>query len=306
MVNTLPGRCHFDKGANHALDGVTQMKSRIATVSVAIFLGSLGPANGVLAETVDCTPIPSLPYTISQQGIYCFDRDLSTSISAGNAINILVNNVTIDLNGWKLGGLAAGASTDASGIFANGRSNVTIKNGTIRGFLYGIEILAGQGHLIEGIRAERNTAIGISVSSDGSIIRNNQVVDTGGSTIAADSFGIRITSDGVRVLNNDVMGVASTGNAYGIFAFGTTNTVIENNRISGTESSGTGTSAGITVGFAQAMVVGNRIYGTGDYGIFFPLGGGGYLNNTVSGGASTPYHTGGAGDDLGGNTSSGL
>ena len=60
------------------------------------------------AETVNCTPIDYLPYTISAQGVYCFTQHLGTNMTSGNAITINTNNVVIDLNGFKLGGLGAG------------------------------------------------------------------------------------------------------------------------------------------------------------------------------------------------------
>ena len=114
------------------------------------------------AETIDCTAITTLPTTITVQGIYCLTGDLATSMTSGLAIDIQTNNVTIDLNGWKLGGLAAGAGTGTVGIFAWARKNITIRNGTIRGFYRGILLndgspyTASQGHLIE--RSEEHTS----------------------------------------------------------------------------------------------------------------------------------------------------
>jgi hypothetical protein len=42
-------------------------------------------------------------------------------MSTGAAIFINVNNVTIDMNGYKIGNLAARAGTQAYGIFASQR-----------------------------------------------------------------------------------------------------------------------------------------------------------------------------------------
>ena len=121
--------------------------------TVAVFLSvllavALGPAAS-RAETVNCAPITTLPTIIAAQGIYCFTGHLSTAITSGNAIDIQTNNVILDLNGFKLGGLAAGAGTTAIGIHALDRQNITIKNGTVRGFLRGIQLEASgpsQGH----------------------------------------------------------------------------------------------------------------------------------------------------------------
>ena len=110
-------------------------KLTFASVFALIALTLIAPAQ---AETVNCTAITSLPYTISTQGVYCLTDHLSTAITTGNAITINTNNVVLDLNGFKLGGLSAGLGTQAHGIYAYQRQNITIKNGTVRGFFIGI------------------------------------------------------------------------------------------------------------------------------------------------------------------------
>jgi hypothetical protein len=102
-------------------------------VMLALALGA-APAQ---AETVNCTAITTVPFVITTQGIYCFIGDVVTAITSGNAIDIQTNNVVVDLNGWKLGGLAAGLGATALGINALDRQNITIMNGTIRGFFRG-------------------------------------------------------------------------------------------------------------------------------------------------------------------------
>src|SRR5262245_9719378 len=122
-----------------------------AAVGLTLALG----ARSAWAETIQCTAIASLPYTISVQGVYCLAGDLSTGMTSGSAIVIATNNVVLDLNGHRIGGLAAGPGTQATGIYANDRQNITIRNGTIRGFYNGIYLgggLGSQGHLIEEVR----------------------------------------------------------------------------------------------------------------------------------------------------------
>jgi Periplasmic copper-binding protein (NosD) len=191
------------------------------------------------AETVKCTAITTLPAVITVQGIYCLTGDLTTAMTSGNAIDIQTNNVVLDLNGFKLGGLAAGPGTQTRGIHAFNRQNITIKNGTIRGFLSGIFLSdagASQGHVVEDIRADQNTLVGIDVEGSGNIVRNNQVVATGGTTAVganADAVGIFVTGTGPRVLNNDVIQTVKqgTGTARGIhFSLATAGLAV-NNRI---------------------------------------------------------------------------
>lgn len=171
------------------------------------------------AEVQDCTEITTLPAVITVQGIYCLKHNLVTSITTGNAIEIQTNNVTIDLNGWKLGGSAAGAGTDAIGIYANERKNITVRNGTIRGFYRGIYLdgSTGFGHIIEGIRADGNKFTSLRVKGDNVIVRNNQIINTGDTDNGGIAYGILVT-DGRNVLitGNVISGVTETATVYGI------------------------------------------------------------------------------------------
>src|SRR5207249_5921196 len=138
--------------------------------SLLVLLACVLGAAPTRAETVHCTAITTLPAVITVQGVYCFTGDLATAITSGNAIEIQTNNVVLDLNSFKLGGLAAGSGTQAIGIHAANRQNLTIKNGTIRGFLGGIALVdsgASQGHVVEDIRADQNTFVGIQVEGAG-------------------------------------------------------------------------------------------------------------------------------------------
>jgi hypothetical protein len=206
---------------------------------VGSILGQL-PAG---AETIKCTAITTLPAIITVQGIYCFTGDLATSMRTGNAIEIQTNNVVIDLNGHKLGGLAAGAGTGTFGIHASNRQNITIRNGTIRGFRQAIvleNLGLSQGHLVEDIRADQNTEVGIQVAGSGSIVRNNQIVATGGTTFFgpdAQTYGIYIGGQGARVINNDVINTHGVGAGYGtgIYEADNVGLAVINNRISDTE-----------------------------------------------------------------------
>ena len=110
------------------------------------------------AETINCTPITSLPATIDTQGLHCLTGNLATSQTSGNAIEITANNVTLDLNGWKVGGQGAGAGTQAGGI-SSAAVNVTVRNGIVRGFSIGIS-LTGRGAVVRDMLVDQNTQYG--------------------------------------------------------------------------------------------------------------------------------------------------
>src|SRR5688500_16840215 len=107
--------------------------------SVLLTALSFMPAPARSAQSYDnCTGfIDSLPAVIETQGIWCLRKDLSTAITGSAAIDIRANNVTLDCNDFKLGGLPAGAYTDASGVAAIDRFNVTVRRCNIRGFYQG-------------------------------------------------------------------------------------------------------------------------------------------------------------------------
>jgi len=159
----------------------------------AVLLG----ASPVAAQTQTCEFPISLPgpqtttFTINAQGVHCLMTDvtMAASFTTGNATEIAANNVVLDLNGHKVGGLAAGPGSFARGIHAFQRKNLTIKNGTVRGFEIGIFLadflpFPHGGHRVEAVRAEGNTASGIHVQGQGSVLRGNQVVDTRSSSAA--------------------------------------------------------------------------------------------------------------------------
>ena len=138
----------------------------------------------------------AVQFTVSALAVTALKTN--ASMTTGAAIDIQTNNVVLDLNGFKLGGLAAGPGTNAFGVAADNSQNLTIKNGTICGFQTGIRLGdagASQGHVVEDIRADQNTAVGIDVRGSGTIVRNNQVVATGGST----AFGANVGAIGIVV-----------------------------------------------------------------------------------------------------------
>ncbi len=207
--------------------------------SLLVLLAFVVGAAPARAETVNCTAITALPAIITVQGVYCFTGDLITSMTSGAAIDIQADNVVLDLNGFKLGGLGGGTGTGATGINSNNRQNITIKNGTVRGFLYGI-LLGGsgsQGLIVEDIRADQNTYIGIYVLGDGNIVRNNQVVATGGTTCCGanpDAYGILVVGDDPRVLNNDVINIVRQGSGWAVaIRTDSPGGLVVNNRITG-------------------------------------------------------------------------
>lgn len=253
------------------------------------------------AETTKCTSIKKLPAAINKSGVYCLTKNLSTTITAGSAITITSSNVVLDLNGFSLDGSGAGMGTTAIGIKAEQRQNVTVKNGIVRGFYLGIYFgddspyTTSRANVIEEVRADKNTYIGIFIKGEGCVIRNNIVSGTGGTTdTGADGAigGIGTQGAGARVLGNDVTDVASVGTyvGFGIAVMDGANCIVAGNRVSNITAA-TGVAVGIGLdNISGAVVSDNRLSGMKS-GIYFNDATGTYMNNLVLD-TITPY-TGG-------------
>ena len=236
-----------------------------ALTCAGLLCGGLLSLPARAAQSYDnCTNfIDAVPAVISTQGTWCLRHDLATAVSSGEAITVAANNVTIECNDFKLGGLAAGVGTSAYGIHSDA-GNTTVRNCRVRGFRIGV-FLRGDASVAEDNRVESSTRAGIVTQGDGSIIRRNVVVDIGGA--AAEARGIE-ASGPADIIDNTVAGLApGSGNASAIgiivFAGHGSGTVIQGNRVRTLVPSGTGNRFGIYVPNSPVAVRGNTIVMSG-------------------------------------------
>jgi hypothetical protein len=268
----------------------------------ALFIIMAMAAIPAYAETINCTPITSLPAVITAQGVYCLTGNLGTGMTTGNAIDIQANNVTLDLNGWKVGGQSAGFGTGAVGIRSNA-DNLTIKNGIVRGFYHGIYLI-GRGAVVEDILADQNTHYGIYVGGVGALVRRNRVIDTGRSTIFpnSDAMGVYVLGAGSLIEKNFISGLTATGSGseVGIYVSNNNCTVRGNVISDSAKPTGGGHSYGIYVGIyvwlKNASIIGNTVTNF-NTGINFYAGATGTYSQNVAVGCDTPYSGGTAGSD---------
>ena len=196
-------------------------------LSCSCLLACFGATGAFAAQSYDnCVGfIDSLPAVIGTQGVWCLRQNLSTAMSQGNAIEVQTNNVTIDCNDFKLGGLAADppeGQTLAIGVRALDRHNVTVRNCNVRGFRDGINLYGGGGHEVVDNRVDNSVSHGILVYSPdagaGSIVAGNAVYDTmsvNHAVYGTQGYGIYVTGDAV---GNIVSGIqAGFGSAFGIY-----------------------------------------------------------------------------------------
>lgn len=234
----------------------------VIVVLLAIVATAWAPSRLHAAESYDsCTGfIDAVPATITTQGVWCLRKDLATAINSGNVITVANNNITIDCNGFKLGGLAAGNASQANGIYANARQNTTIRQCTIRGFRHGILLdgASGGGHLVEDNRMDNNLVAGIFIDGTRNLAQRNLVFDTGGATSVSSRFAISIAGDAI---DNQVDGVYSATANSSVYGIRVSNAgTVRHNRVRNLTPSGAGLAHGISGGYSSGTsAVGNHV-----------------------------------------------
>ena len=195
------------------------------------------------------TEITSLPVTINSSGFYYITKNLPC-LAGTHGITIDVDNVTLDLMGFSLVG--PGGADFYDGIYMHEKSNIEIRNGTIRNFpRNGIYGGYGVGNRINNLNINNNS-FGVYLIDDIS------VTVTGCTTMENDNMGLYLGTSSI-VKNNTAYKNGSTG----IFArYGS---VVTNN------ASFQNGYAGITVDYGST-VTGNTCYDNSDYGITASVG----------------------------------
>ncbi len=225
-----------------------------AAAALAAFL-SWAPAK---AETTLCTEIVALPFTITVQGVYCLKQNLNVNLATGNAITINAGNVIIDFNGFRINNQAPLATNEARGVYAQDRKNITIRNGFLRGFYYGVNLWeiaidASAAHLVETMKVADSGYFGILVRGDRSIIRDNRVIETGGAEQFAYGIALQRADEGL-VSRNIVSQVTAASGTFGIYISGSNLVRVVDNEVTGAGTYGIGVAS-----TTRAFVASNRL-----------------------------------------------
>jgi parallel beta-helix repeat protein len=212
-----------------------------------------------LAQIEPRTSVSSLPFTISQSGSYYMTTNLTGGF--GDGITIGSSDVTLDLNGFAL----AGGS--GHGVFVSGvRSNITIRNGTVRGWgAAGLNASLARASRFEGLQLSHNAAEGLYAGIGCLVTQcvastNGTGIRCGGFTSVKDcvtrvnvALGI-LASGGGSISNCDVDSNGGIGIFISAGAITLTSCTVRNN-------TGTGIEAGDDSMVKDCLVTGNRADG---------------------------------------------
>lgn len=215
------------------------------------------------AFAADCTPITSVPYVVTSPGAYCVMGLLQTSQTTGAAIEIQADDVFLDFTHGAIDGLGGGIDSQAIGIHALDRNNISIFNGLIRGFSYGISLASSApdfsgtgGHHISHVAVDSSRTVGIHVAGHGNYVYRNGVWSTGnapfGSSVAIAAYG-----PGAVVHLNNIVETATTAadaGATDILVFGSRDCEVTENRMVNTLSADN-QSVGVTVWSSPGCLV---------------------------------------------------
>ena len=198
-------------------------------------------ANGVVF--IDQTR--GFPVTIDQSGSYRLTSNLTVTDPNVDAIAIVADNVTLDLNGFAILGPQGGQGNGVKG----GGSSITVVNGSVEGMGGSGITLRGTNLRIERMHAANNGNAGIetggpTVNTPGAclILKNTSVANKGpGITAGA---GCKVESNAVT--NNGGDGIAAPNGS---------NLILENTV---TENTGFGIRALIATVVRNNTVVGNN------------------------------------------------
>lgn len=169
---------------------------KLVHLTIAGFLAAA--AAPAMAQSA-CTPITTLPATITTGGNYCLAQNFTVNTVAGTSISINSNDVTLDCQNFTIRSTATSTTGTSIAIGATNRNMVKVKNCRIvGGFRTGIWLhqnntVANQSYYnaVEDNYIAGPMMYGIVAYGSAIEVRHNKICDIGGqaNSLAA---GVRI------------------------------------------------------------------------------------------------------------------
>jgi len=257
-----------------------------------------GSAN---AETNNCQEITTIPYYIANSGVYCLRRDFMLPSGYKKAITVGASNVTLDMNGFRITNTPANIYL-ADGITASGKGNLVIRNGILSGFSRGLYIRLGdvpgasRGHIIENMRVDNGSLVGMEINGSRSIVRNNVITNIVRTPSSGSANGIFFSGSGSYIEGNMISNVYGS---FGLYLHNSSSTTVKDNYISHIKKYNVSdVNAGMYLNLSNNLIVRDNYISSGaDIGIFFNNSSGIYKDNMIANYATKVI----GGTDQGGN-----
>ena len=214
-----------------------------------------------LAGSVTPGDLPGFPVTLVGPGSYRLTSDLATGGVAATGGSDQ-DDITLDLNGFTIDG-GGGLS---NGIQLGDGDNWEIRNGTVRGFVNGIQQQSiSDGHRVIGVRVLDNSSSGIAIANGrGHLVKDCFALRNGGSGVV---LGAESTVTGTTSIDNAGDGI-STG--FGSRVVGN----VANDNVLDATSDGIQASG-------DSIVIGNTVDNNSGFGLSLGFGSG-YAHNSIN------------------------
>jgi hypothetical protein len=194
-----------------------------ALAGAVVFIGLGASISQAIAAPIGI----STCQTISVPGSYVLTNNIN---AVGNCFVLTADYITLDFDGYSV----VGDGTGSGIVGVSTRKGVTIRNGAIRGFSYGINF-GGNGILfvVERMRVTDNANTGIGVNSQ-AIVRDNAV---SGNAVGIATSARSLVTGNVAVSNSDgisvgpgstIIGNMSGGNSRDGFQLYSGSTIVNN------------------------------------------------------------------------------
>jgi nitrous oxidase accessory protein NosD len=142
---------------------------------------------------------------IERPGSYRLRHDVRLK-GTGAAIVIAADGVTLDLGGHTLTGPGGKLGT---GIMVEGRRNVSVKNGTLHGFGFGVQVVNSVNVKVQGLQITGDDAGGPPPGEVGILVLNSRGVEATRNVIARVFLGLFVRGGGSganRLFENTLAG----------------------------------------------------------------------------------------------------
>jgi nitrous oxidase accessory protein NosD len=151
---------------------------------------------------------------IDTPGNYVLIRDLFAG-SSQTALTIKANNVTVDLNGYEIGG---SGTISGTGILIDGATGVKIRNGYVRDLGFGVTVMNSNSVTVEGLHISGRglpvsappPEVGIMVVNSKSVtIKHNNIYGVGLGVFVRGpgSLGNHVYENTITASTNGLLGV---------------------------------------------------------------------------------------------------